>query len=1019
MLKRPSIKNGRSGRNVMTDSRYPSYPNWLLVFIFLLSSALLSADALGAPAAPRPFDLQQPDGTKFSAVLRGDEYASWTETTDGHSIIKVDGAWFYAESDNAGGLRATKHLVGSLSPSQLSAMPLHLAPSPDPRAYEPRTIRKIQRSDTELKKKDSSFAQSLQGLIATTQKTVTVLASYNNQPVVYSNADHIARIYGNTDSAKAYFLENSYNQFTIAPAAETEGTPNDGIIRVLQNKNHPNPGKNALRKAEARAIVELIDTYIDFSSFDSNSDGSVSAAELSIVIILAGGESATQSTLPGVWGHKAGFDPLTLDGVTLSPYTMFGEQHCCHEEGNPPVSVHHQATVGLIVHEFGHLMLGLPDLYDTDPSSTGIGPWGLMGGGTWLKETPTSYQGTSPSHLNAWSKATTNFTIASDIDTNQTDVSIAQASNNAIAKRLWIDKYKWQEYFLVENRQKDRYDIGLPGDGLLIWHVDDTQTTNSNDVRRWVDLEEADGLNELDAAGEPGDNGDPFPGISDNTGFDDASTPNSRAYSGDPTNIGVTGISASSPTMSADFAVPAGNFGDHVRYTEFGVPGRASFSSSAWIAIGALNDTSQTIFDGIDVFVGNDGGATVTVSFYDSLAGGTPSGLIHEQPGFPAVKGWNRLILTQPQPFPQSSERGIVVKLENQLESVQIGFDNVSAASGRSYYDSDGTGPFNKLCEAPSPGWFCGDVGLVALLSTDTVSPIACQTNELLPSQTINGPGDYRATFSIRTEAPFTVGTSGDVIFDARRIELSSGFSVGPAGLFTASNVANCLPNTPCAHPIDEIGTLLDPTCDSCVEQICAEDAYCCQENWDQQCVNEVSTICTERFIFATSSMSTAGGNFVDWANTIVSGGAFTDGLAAGDAICQKHADDAGLPGIYTAWLSTSTADAKDRIGDHTYTNKDRTIVANSKAELLSCTTGGSECLQNRIQNENGVEVFDPDVWTGTKSDGTKDANTCSNWTTNTTGNGRIGDPGTKFWGWTDASNKLCSDSFRLYCIQE
>ncbi len=39
-------------------------------------------------------------------------------------------------------------------------------------------------------------------------------------------------------------------------------------------------------------------------------------------------------------------------------------------------------THGVYVHEFGHAF-GLPDLYDVDYSSKGVGHWSLMSGGSW------------------------------------------------------------------------------------------------------------------------------------------------------------------------------------------------------------------------------------------------------------------------------------------------------------------------------------------------------------------------------------------------------------------------------------------------------------------------------------------------------------------------------------------------------------------------------------------------------------------------------------------------------------
>lgn len=109
------------------------------------------------------------------------------------------------------------------------------------------------------------------------------------------------------------------------------------------------------------------------------------------------------------------------------------------------------------------------------------------------------------------------------------------------------------EYFLVENRQKIGFDAALPGDGLLIWHINESRGNNSIDNRRLVDLEEADGLNHLDTKTNYGDSGDPW--YSNTAGFSESSNPNSSLYNGSASGIRVTGISASSSVMTANLIV--------------------------------------------------------------------------------------------------------------------------------------------------------------------------------------------------------------------------------------------------------------------------------------------------------------------------------------------------------------------------------------------------------------------------------------------------------------------------------
>ena len=116
--------------------------------------------------------------------------------------------------------------------------------------------------------------------------------------------------------------------------------------------------------------------------------GSLQADELSIIIVLAGYENSyggSASKLPSVWGHAWSLPDEaapTLDGTIVGTgsqwhgYQMFGEHHAIVSRPSD-----HTATIGLVAHEMGHAFGFLPDLYDTDGTSDGIGRWGVMGFG--------------------------------------------------------------------------------------------------------------------------------------------------------------------------------------------------------------------------------------------------------------------------------------------------------------------------------------------------------------------------------------------------------------------------------------------------------------------------------------------------------------------------------------------------------------------------------------------------------------------------------------------------------------
>ncbi len=303
------------------------------------------------------------------------------------------------------------------------------------------------------------------------------------------------------------------------------------------------------------------DLEIDFAQYDNDGpdgepnsgddDGYVDA--VAFVHSGPGGEGGG----PHVWSHRwryeawFGFPFTTNDmgangsNIRVNDYTI---QPAVSAGGNNLIEI------GVFSHEFGHA-LGLPDLYDTDYSSTAVGEWCLMSSGSW--STPMS-----PTHFSAWCKEMLGWVVPVLPDDNIDSLAFPNAEENAFAAKLWtygeLDYYEsryshgqdvGREYFLVENRQHIGTEIGIPGTGLVIYHVDNTVTSNRNDEHRMVDIIAADGTFE-------GGNGwDPWPGRSDNRNFDFQTIPPAIGWAGVNTEVAILNISDSDSTMSADVEI--------------------------------------------------------------------------------------------------------------------------------------------------------------------------------------------------------------------------------------------------------------------------------------------------------------------------------------------------------------------------------------------------------------------------------------------------------------------------------
>lgn len=199
---------------------------------------------------------------------------------------------------------------------------------------------------------------------------------------------------------------------------------------------------------------------------------------------------------------------------------------------------------GLIVSSIASY-LGLPDLFDTKTGLSAIGRFGLMDG-----QSIFAYNGLFPPELSAWEKIYLGWETPIEISNYDGNLNIVASAVSGLSDTTILKiPINNQEYFLVENRQRDalsngakvvvvnngiqrtisfpkdttgfysydiraldgvvinvdEFDWALPGNGIVIWHIDEniikenifSNTINANSSSRGVDVEEADGIQDI------------------------------------------------------------------------------------------------------------------------------------------------------------------------------------------------------------------------------------------------------------------------------------------------------------------------------------------------------------------------------------------------------------------------------------------------------------------------------------------------------------------------------------------
>lgn len=323
--------------------------------------------------------------------------------------------------------------------------------------------------------------------------------------------------YNGRGSALDYFIDNSDGAFS--PVFEVTGP-------VTMSRPYAYYGSGSDDSAAGLMVIEAcnaLDATVDFSRYDADGDGSVD----NVYFFYAGRGEADGGDADTIWPHawtltEQGRE-LTLDGKRIDAYACSPEL-----DGRDKPN-----GIGTFCHEFSHI-LGLPDLYSTGYTNA-LHPdsWSLMASGNYNED------GRRPPNLSSYERYELGWMTPRELSYPLTVELPTIASN--MACRISTDRPN--EYFLLENRQKEGWDASLPGHGMLIWHIDynpniwDRNVVNNTPSHQYVDIVEAN-----NATSHSQDSGFPFPGSNNVTSFTSETRPALKSWEGVGIDLPITSI---------------------------------------------------------------------------------------------------------------------------------------------------------------------------------------------------------------------------------------------------------------------------------------------------------------------------------------------------------------------------------------------------------------------------------------------------------------------------------------------
>ena len=458
------------------------------------------------PAYPKKIPVNVGDGVVYIRLF-GDEHNKRAETLEGYTVIQKSGEWYFAEKDVEGMLKPSGYKLSStildVTKQYLKNTTKHLANTPI--------------------KRNSLASQTLRSQnVVGVRRVLVILMQYSDLSMIKSQNDFNELFNGigySDDGAQGsvcdFYTDVSYGQLQLV--CDVVGPFTSQHDRKYYGGNDRSGDDSHPKELFEEAIKQTVG-HVSLKDYDADDDGYID----NVHIIFAGhGEEAGASD-DAIWSHEATFfQPYEIQGMKIDRYSCAPELR-----GNRGNGI---SRIGPHCHEIGHA-LGAMDYYDTDYEDDGeyigTGDWDVMASGSWNNE------GITPADFNPYVKAY-DFGWITPKDLPSGDVTIHPSCIDSGNYYILKSSYS-TDYYLIENRSKEKWGYGVPGAGMLVFHIHPELANSGNNINSMAPQKcyvvcassrmQRPGSSPS-SYGDINSDGCPYPGTSNNTNFGQSSIP--------------------------------------------------------------------------------------------------------------------------------------------------------------------------------------------------------------------------------------------------------------------------------------------------------------------------------------------------------------------------------------------------------------------------------------------------------------------------------------------------------------